>query len=72
MRKTPINAEMAKVGAAMDDAAKKKDPKYDPEDHFVSMGGESGDGHILTRLHSFMTEACPHHIYRPDPRFYTV
>jgi len=38
VRKTPISADMVKMGAATDDATgKKKDPKYDPEDHFVSV-----------------------------------
>ena len=36
VRKAPINMEMQRVGAATDDSQKKKDPKYDHEERFVS------------------------------------
>ena len=36
VRKTPINLELQRTGAAVDDSHKKKDPKYDHEDRFVS------------------------------------
>ena len=46
VRKTPINLELQRTGAAVDDSHKKKDPKYDHEDRFVSaregVGGKGG------------------------------
>ena len=43
VRKAPINMEMQRVGAATDDSQKKKDPKYDHEERFVS-GEKSKQG----------------------------
>ena len=41
--------EMQRVGAATDDSQKKKDPKYDHEERFVSATMESGAGNRMRR-----------------------
>ena len=47
VRKTPINLELQRTGAAVDDSHKKKDPKYDHEDRFVS--AREGGGQAMRR-----------------------